>query len=397
MALPFIKPDARQQEAKYKHEVEKNEQKEIYGRKKENYKPSGYMTVEEYEELSKYTEEPAVIEKPKVDQSDLKYVPQPTYKVVRYNDPPGSPELNITKKFYQMRQYTGQGVTAPDYSMIAYPVVYYYPQTDSTASDIFIIPLKNEGSPINIIKNAKGSDRWDDPIISTVKSVDKSTAFHSLTPVDFSADAKYLLAKEKIGSSHDGIWKTNAIVYDFNTKTAYELVEIRDAIIYYWKENEKLNLDECRWDIYPLGFLQDEPDRVAVAAYGYTGEEPIFLGVWSIDVHGEQARLMTFKPSEVNFSINGFKLIQDGVVARTIVEREQKQLKKLDKKDRKAALRKEKRDLRAIDRELKAKLRDMNAEYREQAKDYRKLNSLRGSTSYNEIDEEYRQYKIKDL
>ena len=135
------------------------------------------------------------------------------------------------------------------------------------------------------------------------------------------------MLKEKIGSSKDGIWKTNAIVYDFDTKTSYNLVELRDAIIYYWKENEDLNLDEARWDIYPLGFLKDEPDRVAAYAYAYTGKKPIFLGIWSIDCHGEQTRLLSFDLNTVELSVNGFKIVQDGVVKPVVLEQEEKALK----------------------------------------------------------------------
>lgn len=396
-AFEIIKKDARQKEAQYIHKVHKNEEKEKLGRKKENYKPSGFMTVEEYNELSKYTEEPVEPEVKKVRDSELKYVPEPTYKIVRYNDPPGSPELNITKKFYQLHQYNGQGVVAPDYSMIVYPVVYYYSSSDSTASDLFVIKLPQEGSPLSKIKNAKTSDRLPDPIISTEKSVDNDTAFRTLTPVDFSADGHQLLAKEKIGSSQDGIWKTNAIVYDFDTNTSYNLVEVRDAIAYYWKENKNLNLDECRWDIYPLGFLQDEPGRIAVNAYGYTGDLPVNLGIWSVDIHGEQSRLIAFDQKEVNFSINGFKLIQDGVVARTIVEKEQKALKKADKRDARQAKRQEKAAYREMNREYRATIKDMNWYYKQDMKDLKKINSMKGSTTFEDLPAAFKEYKAKEL
>ena len=396
-SYPAMSRDVRQKEAKYLHNVKKNEEKEKYQKKVYDIKPSGFMTVEEYNELSKYTEEPVKEDIPKVKDSELKYVPEPTYKIVRYNDPPGSPELNITNKFYKLHQYNGQGVTAPDYSMTVYPVVYYYPNTNSTASDLFVIKLSETGSPLSKIKNAKSSDRLPDPIISTEKSIDNSTAFRSLTPVDFSADSRKLLAKEKIGSSHDGIWQTNAIVYDFDTETSYNLIEVRDAIAYYWKENKNLNLDECRWDIYPLGFLLNEPDRIAVVAYGYTGDLPVNLGIWSIDIHGEQSRLIAFDRAEVEFSINGFKLVQDGVVPRTIVEREQKAVKKAEKYDAKQIKRQEKAVKREMRDEYKATLKEMNWMYKDEMKDLKKINSLKGSTTANDLPEAFKEYKIKEL
>ena len=55
------------------------------------------------------------------------YVPQPTYKIVRYNNPPGSPEISINKTLYQRRQQNAQGIVSPDFTKLVYPSVYYYP------------------------------------------------------------------------------------------------------------------------------------------------------------------------------------------------------------------------------------------------------------------------------
>ena len=388
--------DARLRELKYEHKVQKKDMADSYARKKMNYTPSGYMTVEEYNSLSKYTDQPAEIKAPAVKKSESKYVPEPSYKIVRYNDPPGSPELNITRNFYKLKQYNGTGIISPDISFIVYPVVYYYPDSTSTASDLFVIPLK-DGTPISRIKNAKASDRIPEPIVSTEKSIDVDTAFRSLTPVDFSADGRYLLIKEKIGSSQDGIWKTNSIVYDFVTKTSYNLCEIRDAIIYYWKENKGLNLEELRWDIYPIGFLMNEQDRIAVNAYAYTGNTPVNLGIWSVDVHGEQSRLISFSQKEVEFSVNGFKLMQDGNVPKTIVKSEQKALIREEKSAAKTLKRKAKEDKNAIKRVYKESARELDYQYKEELKDLKKLNSLKGSTSENDLPEAFKEYKIKSL
>lgn len=398
-AFEFKKKDARQKEAEYINNVLKEEEKEKYERQKFNYKPSGYMTVEEYEALSEYkdkTENKIEVPEP-VKSSDMKYVPRPTYKIVRYNDPPGSPELNISKMFYKLRQYSGQGITAPDFSIMVYPVVYYYPNSASTASDLFVIPLEKSGTSLNKIMKANIVKRLPEPIVSTEKSIDNDSAFRTLTPIDFSADSSKLLLKEKIGSSLDGIWKTNAIVYDFETKTSYNLVELRDAIIYYWKENKGLNLDDARWDIYPLGFLKNEPDRIAASAYAYTGKAPVFLGVWSIDVHGEQSRLISYDSQSVELSVNGFKIVQDGVVTPIIIENEEKALKKSEKSDAKAAKKKEKEDLKRIDDECKAKLKEMDAQFKEAQKDYTKQQSIGGTTSLNDNPEKFKEYKVNEL
>lgn len=391
--------DARKKEAKYIQKVLKEEEKEKYQRKVLDYKPSGYMTRQEYEALSEYKDKTQEkIEIPKVvNESDMKYVPQPTYRIVRYNDPPGSPELSIKKSFYKLHQYNGQGISAPDYSIMAYPVVYYYPNSASTASDIFVIPLETSGTNLDKIMKANVQKRLSDPILSTEKSIDNNSAFRTLTPVDFSEDSTKLLVKEKVGSSQDGIWRTDAIVYDFTTKTSYKLVELRDAIAYYWKENKNLDLEDSRWDIYPLGFLQNEPDRVAAYAYAYTGGKPIFLGIWSTDIHGEQSRLISFNMNDIQISVNGFKIIQDGVVKPIIVESEQNALKKSEKLDAKAAKAKEKADIKAMKDEYKATIKEMDADFKEKTSDYNKLQRIKGTTSFNDIPTEYREVKIKDL
>ena len=397
-AWSFPTKDARKKEAEYIHKVLKEDEKEKYERRDLDYDPSGFMTKDAYDTLSGYRDKSEdKIEIPKVNQSDMKYVPQPTYKIVRYNDPPGSPELHIKNNFHKFHQYNGQGIVAPDFSIMVYPVVYYYPNSESTSSDLFVIPLEESGTHLDKILKANAQKRLPNPIIYTDKNIDNNTAFRTLTPIDFSADSSKILVKEKIGSSHDGIWKTNAIVYDFQTKTSYNLVELRDAVIYYWKEHKGIDLDEYRWDIYPLGFLKGSNSRIAAYGYAYTGDKPIFLGIWSIDTKGQQSRLMTFKLSEVEFSINGFKIIQDGVVRRTIVESEQKALKKAEKADMKKAKKNRKNVSKKFKQEYKEKIKLMDQEFKDLSKEYKMLNELEGSTSLNEIPVEYKELKIENL
>ena len=279
---PF-EPDMRKKEAKHKHMVEKQEVKEEYERKRQEIKPSGYMTVEEYEQRSMAVDHSQdEIEIPKLETpSDMKYLPQPTYKIVRYNNPPGSPEISLKRgTFHNMRQQNAQGIASPDFQILVYPSVYYYPSSAAVACDLFVIPLEQRETNLNKIMKANVMHRWVEPILSTDKSIRDSYSFRTLTPVDFSADGTKLLVKEKVGySDREGIWQTNAIVYDFNTKTSYNLVELRDAVVYYWKEYRNVNLDDKRWDLYPLGFDINEPDRVISYAYAYTGDSPVF-GIW---------------------------------------------------------------------------------------------------------------------
>ena len=203
--------DLNQKEAKYIHNVNKKAEKEKFERTKLNRHPSGFMTVEEYEQLSapkdRMTEE---VEVPKIPTpADMIYVPQPEYRIVKYNNPPGS----------------------PDFSKLVYPSVYYYPDSASTACDLFVINLEEAKSNLHKILTANVIHRLAEPILSTDKNIDNYFTFRTLTPVDFSSDGTKLLVKEKIGNTKDGIWKTTPVVYDFTTNVSYSLVEVPQIIL----------------------------------------------------------------------------------------------------------------------------------------------------------------------
>ncbi len=392
---PF-KGDAREQEMKYINKVQKQEVKEKHEKRVQDRNPSGYMTVEDYELLSAPKDRATMeIEVPKVEKgSDMKYVPQPTYKIVRYNNPPGSPELSLNKKFYQKRQQNSQGIAAPDFSILVYPSAYYYPSSAAVACDLFVIPLKQNETNLNKIMKANVMHRLPDPILSTDKSIADNYSFRTLTPVDFSADSKKLLVKEKVGYSHDGIWETNAIVYDFETKTSYELKELRAAIVYYWKQYKNLDLDDKRWDIYPLGFDINEPDRVVSYAYAYTGGTPVFLGSWSTDSKGVQTRLISFNNKDVQVSINGFKIVQDGIVPPDQLFVEEEQAKRFEKAEEKRKKAEEKAEIKQMNDEYKATVKEMNTSLKKDLKEYRYQNKIEGTTTRNDTVQKYEDQKI---
>lgn len=384
-ALSFTK-GAREDEAQYLHNVKKEDLKEEYDRKKKNLNPQAYMTVEEYEMLSApkdKTIQEIPIPKPQ-KASDMKYVPQPDYEIVRYNNPPGSPELSLGDDFKRRRQANAQGIVSPDYRILVYPSLYYYPKNAVVTCDLFVIPLEQKGNALSKIKKANVMHRLPDPILSTEKSIENYGAFNTLTPIDFSTDGTKLLVKEKIGGRHDGIWQTNAIVYDFDTNTSYKLNEIRDAIIYYWKEYKNLNLRDVRWDIYPLGFDLNNPDRVVVSAYAYTGQAPVFLGNWSIDIQGKRTMLISLKPQEVQISMNGVKMIKSGVVPPTILEIEEKQAIYEDKLDNKKKKEEYEKKIKDLDTEYKNKLKELEKEHKYQMDDYKIRDKVEGSTSRND-------------
>ena len=389
--------DVNQKEAKYIHNVNKKAEKEKFERTKLNRHPSGFMTVEEYELLStpkdRMSEE---IEAPKIPTpADMIYVPQPEYRIVKYNNPPGASEISLNKTFYEKRQQNAQGIVSPDFSRLVYPSVYYYPDSASTACDLFVINLEEAKSNLHKILTANVIHRLAEPILSTDKNIDNYFTFRTITPVDFSADGTKLLVKEKIGNSKDGIWKTTPVVYDFTNNVSYSLVEVRDAIAYYWEENKGINLEDKRWDVYPLGFSADESDRIMLNAYAFTGDKPVNLGTWSVNYKGEQTRLVTFKPESVSISMNGYKLVKSGVVAPSITEREKEQLKRIETENIKQKKKEDKEYVKNLEASYKAKIKEMDKEFAEQQKDYKLRKRIQGSTSGDEILIKYNEIKAK--
>ena len=182
------------------------------------------------------------------------------------------------------------------------------------------------------VKRANVVEKEDEPLISTSKDIDTKFVFRTLTPIDFSADNKKLVVKEKIGYRHDGIWKTDLWVYDFETKTATKIPQIREAIIDYWAQVGGLDFEENRWDIYPMGFDANDDNRVILSAYAYTGEIPKFLGTWSIDVEGNNSKLEDLQGASVPVSMVGYKLAEDSLKDMSEIEFEAKQAKEKEKR-----------------------------------------------------------------
>ena len=350
-------------ESEYKYQQKVLRQGEIEQYKRSLLPESGYMTREEYEKKSVDipNSQKVVPEYKMPNDIKMKYVPQPIYKLTRYNNPPGSVELHIDRRYKFDKQVNGGAITSPKKDILVYPVIYYYVVAQCSAGDLFVIPLDKTVPDVSRILRANVVKRDPEPILSTDKDISEKSTFRTMTPIDFSPDGTKLIAKEKIGNSNDGIWKTNLWVYDFETKQAKNLYEIRDAIRFYWQNQEGLILDEKRWDILPLGFDANDADRVIVSAYGYTGKVPTFLGNWSIDCKGERTMLLSLVDSAAQISINGFKVIQAGVEEPAQVYNDEKKSDEMAKKKRELAQKVKKADAKAKKDALNKKLKEMKS------------------------------------
>lgn len=372
------KPKVYTPKDQFKYEQRILRQEEIEKYERSLLPESGYMTREEYEQKSKdIPNSQVVVPEYKLPKDvNMKYIPQPIYKMARYNDPPGSPELHLGRNLNFDRQFICPGITSPNKDILVYPVVYYYAVNQCTAGDLFVIPLDKSLPDVDRIQRANIIKRIPTPILSTDKDITEKFIFRTMTPIDFSPDGSKLLVKEKIGNVNDGIWQTNLWLYDFNTQSARKIPEIREAIKFYWVNKQKLVLDEKRWDIYPMGFDSNDPNRVVVSAYGYTGKLPAFLGIWSVDCSGERSMLISLFKDSTPVSVNGYKLVQDGVVEPLTVYNDEKIQNKLKEKKRKAEKKAAKNELRKKKKALNKKLREMKNEERKILNGYSKKPSL---------------------
>ena len=172
MQYPFIKrKDRTVAETLYQNEVNKIEETEKY--EKSTMPESGYMTVEEYESQSRAKSKKEVSAEVKLGEvpkdSNMVYVPQKTFKLVKYNDPIGSPELNLPRKLNFDRQINAQGIISGDRTMMVYPSVYYYALQDCTSCDLFLIKLDPKLNDTDKAIYANIVQKVEKPILSTEK------------------------------------------------------------------------------------------------------------------------------------------------------------------------------------------------------------------------------------
>ena len=387
LKYPFMKrQDRAVAECIYRNEVDKIGETEKY--EKSKLPELGYMTVAEYEAKSRAKTRKEInakilseAEMPK--DENMVYIPQKKFKLVKYNDPIGSPELTLPRKLNFDRQINAQGIVSGDFTKLVYPAVYYYAQSDCTSCDLFLINLDSSLSDIEKVKKANILNKDPKPLISTSKDIDTKFIFRTLTPIDFSSDNTKLIVKEKIGHRHDGIWKTDLWIYDFQKKEAKKLPQIRDAIVNYWALSGGVDFDEKRWDIYPMGFDANNENRVILCAYAYTGDVPKFLGTWSIDVNGENSKLESLSGSSIPISVVGYRLEQEAdVMPMSEVEFEARRAKELEKEKKKEAKENEKfeNSIKKLEYERKIEQMDMETLLKiKQRQEYLKENYKKSS------------------
>lgn len=233
-------------------------------------------------------------------------MPDPHYRVIRYNTPPGQRNIDLTK-IVKYRKANAPGILSPDKTKIVYTQGVFYPQFAQTASYAYVINVKNPNDAYDVLYNSNVIQQEMTPIISVGNEELQRHQFKTLFPLDWSKDSSKIAFKEKIGSNLAQTWLTNVVIYDFNTKKTKRLTAVREAIIYYWR-NKQIDLKDYMWDIYPIGWDKNNPDRLIVYAYAFTLDQPLFLGTWSIDFDEEKSELVSIDTTKVEIDLNGFGL-----------------------------------------------------------------------------------------
>lgn len=303
---PFRFPKKAKTEKKSEYLQPKKIKKRSYGSvKKENNMPK---TFEAYVELSKDIKRSERKVPPAVVPADEKIVnlPPPSMRIVKYNNPPGSPELDL-RQLMQRHQLVTTGVLSPDNKRLVYSVVYSYPTAEQVASEIFVYNVPKGLSPMEAFTTSHTINSERIPIVKSGTDRFFQYEKRTLTVVDWSEDGQKVAIKEKLGSQTKGPWLTNLIVYDFQEQKQYDLTAVREAIRYFWRKNQKLDLIDFMWDIYPIGWDLYNKDRIIVYAYVYgkNHDGALFLGAWSIDYKNERSELMSLENINFEVSVNG--------------------------------------------------------------------------------------------
>lgn len=269
-------------------------------------------TMEDYyNEAEKRAKEKLNIPEPDFEKDDkIIDLPPPKIEIKKYNYPPGSVEINL-QKLKKDCKVKSLGVASPDASLLTYSNVFYYPTSKTAGSELYLMQLDKSLNVHDRLKKVH-VNQGKTVIYRTGMDSLKTNVQKTLTVLDWSADGKKIAFKEKVSFSEDGLWQTNLFVYDLESKKVRELTEVREAIKYHWR-NQGLDLNLYRWDIFPMGWDEQNPDRLIIFAYAYTAERPKYLGAWSIDRFGNRSMLMSLTSSNFAISQNGLalKLIAD--------------------------------------------------------------------------------------
>lgn len=234
-------------------------------------------------------------------------IPDSHYRVISYNTPPGQRNINVSS-IVSERIAASPGILSPDKKKMVYTKCSFYPKFSQTASAAYYIPVTETSDAYKALYMTNTISQEMKPIVDVGIDEIQQFRFVTLFPIDWSKDSTKIAFKEKIGSNLSETWQTNVIIYDFKTKSWKRLTAVREAIIYWWRQNKQIELKDYMWDIFPVGWDKNNPERLIVYAYAFTSTNPKFLGTWSIDYNEEKSQLISIDSANVEIDLNGFGL-----------------------------------------------------------------------------------------
>ncbi len=249
-----------------------------------------------------------VIPEPNFTPEEDIILPNPQFRVIKYNTPPGQRNIDLSK-IISKRIAASAGILSPDKTKMLYTKCFFYPKFYQTASSAYVININSKDKDAyDVLYKTNVMQGDTSPIVTSGMDEIVQNRFVTLFPIDFSKDSTKIAFKEKIGSNLEETWQTNVIIYDFKTNSYKRLNAVREAIIYWWRQNKQIDLKDYMWDIFPIGWDKQNPDRLIVYAYAFTKEKPLFLGTWSIDYDEARSELVSIDSTAAEIDLNGFGL-----------------------------------------------------------------------------------------
>ncbi len=237
------------------------------------------------------------------------YYPKTKYVFEKYNANPGQREFNIEDIKKNLRSYSYL-ITDIGCKYGAYARYYFLPETNQISSEIYVGKLDTSKVRVKRILDYHHNQKARMPIVEAGTKEIYPNLYRGLTLVDWSADSKKLLIKEKSGSAFGGIYKTSLYLYvapnDIEEGYTYKLTGLDEAIKNYYLDYNNIQLVKYRYDIVPLGFSTDNDDLIVVLAYAYDiNNQKVFLGAWGYDYKEKKSMLLSKTDTDFPVSANG--------------------------------------------------------------------------------------------
>ncbi len=238
----------------------------------------------------------------------------PVYIFESYNYPAGSRSVNIEKIKKNLSEIP-YFVADSKFQYAAYSRFYFLSEFNQISSAFFVEKLDTSKSRKDRMLDFIHNQEKRTPVFESGNEKIYKNLFNGISLVDWSKDSKKVLFKEKIGSLENGIYKTYLYVHflEDDEQEAYtiKLDNFDKAIKFYFLDWQKIQIVKYRYDIYPLGFSNDDNDVILSYCFALDNENnKVFLGVWGYNLRTNETILISKEPVNLNISNNGLYLKQ---------------------------------------------------------------------------------------